>query len=120
MGSSAGGDITGNYRKKRIEPSIDMDVSWEGFFTDGIKAGSTVMLPIKPTPQSCRLDIYGLSEDDFNGIRVESALEHTSEPIAWLPEGATYDISVNSSIKTGSSITVFYKNNKLLIKIIYE
>ena len=120
MGSSAGGDITGYNSKKRIEPSIDMDVSWEGYFTGGIKAGSTVKLPIKPTPEDCRLDIYGLSENDFNGIHVESALEHTAEPISWLPEGSTYDICVRSPIKAGSSITVFYNNNKLLIKIIYE
>lgn len=97
-----------------------MDVSCEGYSKSGIQAGSTITLPVKETPQSCRLDIYGLSENDFNRIRVESALEHTAEPISWLPEGATYDILVQSPVKTGSSITVYYDNNKLLIKIIYE
>lgn len=120
MGTSARGDIAGDNRKKRIEPSIDIDVSWEGDFLSGVKAGSTITLPVKETPQNCRLDIYELSENDFNRIRVESALEYTTEPISWLPEGATYDILVQSPVKTGSSITVYYDNNKLLIKIIYE
>lgn len=101
-------------------PSIDIDVSWEGYFLSNIKAGSTITLPVKETPQTCRLDIYELSENDFNRIRVESTLEHTAEPISWLPEGATYDILIQSPVKAGSSITVFYDNNKLLIKIIYE